>query len=171
MTAFRSACSKRFSKYSMECGEELARSSSVALLVRGPPSFLARVGDEGASIVMRVGSPKMFATCTCKLFALGLDGCRHLWALVATLDDAALVGASMILRGFDLVPRHPPSATLWIGARRLLADASERAPPPDPDGATRARVARPRRARGVVARARDRESPRAAPVSRVLRRR
>jgi hypothetical protein len=144
MTAFRSACSKRFSAYSIECGEALATNASVALVQRGAPAFLARVDDESVSIISGPGSPKMFASCTCALFALGLDGCRHLWALVATLDDAGIVRAAMLQRGFDLVPRHPPSASFWIGARRLLGPAR------DPDDATRARVARgsgPRRSR------------------------
>lgn len=150
-TMFRSACAHRFSAYSIECGEDLAASSAVTVVERGPPSFVARVGDESASIVARASSPRMFASCTCKIFALGLDGCRHLWALVATLEDTKVVGPSVLRQGFDLVPRHPPSAAFWIGARRLL----------DPDEATRARVARRRRARGASARARARESPRA----------
>src|SRR5688500_5564021 len=79
---FRSVCAHRFSAYSIECGEELASSSAVTVLERGPPSFVARVGDEAASIVSRASTPRMFASCTCKIFALGLDGCRHLWALV-----------------------------------------------------------------------------------------
>jgi hypothetical protein len=120
MTGFRSACSKRFSAYARECGEDLARSSAVTLVERGPPVFTARVGEESASIVSRLGSATMFASCTCKLFALGLDGCRHLWALVATLEDARIVPGSMLRAGFDLVPRHPPSATFRIAARSLL---------------------------------------------------
>lgn len=154
MIGFRSACAKRFSAYSIDRGEELARSSSVTLVERGPPAFVARVGGESASIVSSSGSSKMFAACTCKLFALGLDGCRHLWALVATLEDAGIVRPATLRAGFDLVPRHPPSAAFWVGARRLLdGDALPRGP----DGASRARVARPRRARGAAARARDRE--------------
>lgn len=154
---FRSVCAHRFSAYSIECGEALASSASVTVLERDPPSFVARIGEESASIVSRPSSSRMFASCTCKVFALGLDGCRHLWALVATLEDRRIVRGSMVRDGFDLVPRHPPSAAFWIGARRLL-DPRERA---DPDDATRARVARPRRARGASARARARESPRA----------
>src|SRR5687768_13733326 len=50
---FRSVCAHRFSAYSIECGEELASSSAVTVLERGPPSFVARVGDESASIVSR----------------------------------------------------------------------------------------------------------------------
>ena len=121
MTAFRSACLKRFSPYSVECGEDLVRSSSVSLV--------ERIEEESVAIVSRPGSAKMFASCTCKLFSLGLDGCRHLWALVATIDDTKLVPMSMLPHDFELIPKHPPAASFWIGARRALAEAREERPP------------------------------------------
>ena len=119
MRPFRSACSHRFSPYSIERGEELVSSSKLALVKTGPTMFVARVAEESASIVSSETTPEMLAMCTCPMFSLGLDGCRHLWALVAKLEDANVMQPSMLRRGFDLVPLHPPSAESWTPARRL----------------------------------------------------
>ena len=64
MTAFRSACLKRFSPYATECGEDLVSSSSVTLLDRGPTSFVAQIDGESVAIVSRPGSTTMFAATT-----------------------------------------------------------------------------------------------------------
>jgi len=126
MPGFRSACARHFNPYSVECGEDLARSSAVTLLERGPPSFVARVAEESVSILSPPGAVCMYSACSCALFALGLDGCRHLWALVAAIDDAGLVPKARFVEGFDLVARRGPGQRSWVGARRLLErDADE----------------------------------------------
>jgi hypothetical protein len=125
MNGFRSACAHRFSAYSIECGEKLARASEVIVVEHGPPAFVARVAEEGVSITRAPGSTRMVSTCTCALFALGLDGCRHLWALVAAIDDAEAVAPETIGDDFDLFPLHPPKVP---GERSAPSRAPAREP-------------------------------------------
>lgn len=110
MTALRNACAHRFSPETRAQGEDLAHDGIVTLIHRGEPAFVAHVGRELTSIEPIRGSPAMTSRCTCKVFGAGIDGCRHLWALLAWLEDRRLITVNSIAPGFDLVPRHPVSA-------------------------------------------------------------
>jgi hypothetical protein len=101
--SLRAASAHRFSSYARACGAELARRGKVVVVVRrGSPAYDVRVGRESVALV-RAG-PKVHASCSCPLFTLGLDGCRHLWASLVVLDRVGAFRPLLARAAFDLVP-------------------------------------------------------------------
>lgn len=102
--SLRRAAAHRFSSYARACGAQLARRGKVAVVARAPPAYALRVGAESVTLALSRAGPKVRASCTCPLFALGLDGCRHLWASLVVLDRAGAFRPMLARADFDLVP-------------------------------------------------------------------
>jgi uncharacterized Zn finger protein len=75
---------------------------------------LARVRDGPALFVVRLVSVgrELQVACTCPVFALGRDACRHVWAALVAIDRATHAAHLARLRG----PRRVRELDLTRGA-------------------------------------------------------
>jgi hypothetical protein len=92
-----------FTSFSRQRGSELARDGSVDLEQLGVGRLVARVRDGPSRFVVHVSAIRreLQVTCSCPVFGLGRDACRHVWAALVAIDRAGHLRGRM--RTFDLV--------------------------------------------------------------------
>lgn len=101
--------SRWFSPHARARGRALAKCVS---FVGGAHGFRAKVTERGSEYFLRIAlaDDALTVSCSCPLFVLGLDGCRHVWAVVLAADRS---GVSAVL------PRR--TATYGRAARLALS--------------------------------------------------
>ncbi len=84
----------RFTSYSRQRGSEMARENDVTIEDGSDRHAVARVRDGPSVFVVRLevtprARRELKVSCTCPVFALGRDACRHVWAALVTVDRVA----------------------------------------------------------------------------------
>jgi uncharacterized Zn finger protein len=118
----------RFTSYSRQRGSEIARDGHVAIEEGSGRHARARVRDGPSLFVVRLEAIRreLQVTCTCPVFALGRDACRHVWAALVALDRGAHRAHLARLRGrrraraFDLVRARLDARSASCGEARRM---------------------------------------------------
>ncbi|MEA2746234.1 MAG: hypothetical protein QOI41_377 [Myxococcales bacterium] len=103
--ALRWRVAHRFTSYSRQRGSEMARARAhderVEIEEGSDRHALARVRDGPSLFVVRLDavSRELQVACTCPVFALGRDACRHVWAALVAVDRVAHRAHLARLRG------------------------------------------------------------------------
>ncbi len=107
----------RFTSYSRQRGSEMAREERVEIADEEASErhAVARVRDGPSLFVVRLDAVgrELQVACSCPVFALGREACRHVWAALVALDRASHRAQLARLRG-----RRRARAFELVGATR-----------------------------------------------------
>jgi uncharacterized Zn finger protein len=92
----------------------MVREGGVALDEGAESGVLARVRDGPSLFVVHLTALRreLQVACTCPVFALGRDACRHVWAALVATDRVRRLARLRPVRDFELVRAAP---TIWSG--------------------------------------------------------